>query len=344
MFDSVSIIDAFVIVSITLLFTYVFITILVPKLFFNVRSPKFSLPRQNDVVVVTGASRGIGKSCAISLLREGFRVYAGVRSKSSGERLVTECGGDPNMIPLMLDVADSKSIQTAYEVVSSRNPDGIFGLVNNAGINVGPFPVEGIDMKSMRKQYDVNVFGQVEVTKAFLSLIRKRGGRVVFMSSVAGSISTAFGGVYASSKFAIEAVADALRREMVPWNVSVSVVKPGELKSDLLDKYQEDGQRVMKSLSSDCKRFYGDYYRNMKPTRDKYVGKVELASRAVVKSLSSSRPKTRYVVGSKAMIKSHLRPFKAFGISLPVWSLLPDRYLDKQMRRVWPKRYSVPKE
>ena len=132
-------------------------------------------------------------------------MYAGVRSKVSGDRLVTECGGDPNLIPLMLDVTSSESIQNASNVVNGRHPDGIFGLVNNAGINVGPYPIEGVDMNMMRKQYEVNVFGQIAVTKAFLPSIRKRGGRVVFMSSVAGSISTAFGGVYASSKFAIEA-------------------------------------------------------------------------------------------------------------------------------------------
>ena len=165
----------------------------------------------------------------------------------------------------------------------------------------------------------------------------------MFMSSVAGSISTAFNGVYASSKFAIEACADALRREIAPWNVSVSVVKPGELKSELLEGWQEDGKRVYKSLDSDNKRFYGAYYQGMKPTRDKYVGKVELASHAVVKSLTSSRPKTRYVVGSKAFMKQHIFPFGSIGLKLPVWSLLPDRYLDMQMRRVWPKRYDVPK-
>ena len=268
-------------------------------------------------------------------------MYAGVRSKVSGDRLVTECGGDPNLIPLMLDVTSEESVRNAANVVQGRHPDGIFGLVNNAGINVGPYPIEGVDMNAMRLQYDVNVFGQIEVTKAFLPMIRKRGGRVVFLSSVAGSISTAFGGVYASSKFAIEAVADSLRREMLPWNVSVSVVKPGELKSDLLEKFQEDGRRVMKNLNSENKRFYGKFYEGMKPTRDKFVGKVELASRAVVQSLMSRNPKTRYVVGSKAFLSTHIFPF--FGLKLPVWSLLPDKYLDTQMRRVWPKRYDVPK-
>ncbi len=100
----------------------------------------------------------------------------------------------------------------------------------------------------------------------------------------------------------------------------------------------------MKSLSSENKRFYGKYYEGMKPTRDKYVGKVELASRAVVKSLMSKRPKTRYVVASKAFLKTHIFPFRSMGLNLPVWSLLPDKYLDTQMRRVWPKRYDVPQQ
>lgn len=329
---------------------------LVPRFLFsapvhyNAADPLFSS------VLVTGASRGIGKRCAIDLLRRGYRVYAGVRRKSDGDRLVAEATGilsmtkNQKLIPVILDVTSDDSVAEAVARVAadlaSDDRCSLCALVNNAGVNVGPYPVEYVPLDKLRFQLDVNVIGQVRVTRGFLPLLRKcpEGGRVVLMSSVAGSISAAFSGTYAASKFALEALGDALRRELVPWKMSVSIVKPAELQSDLLDAYQKDAETVMKSMDDTGRRLYGQFYDNMKPTRGKYVGDVGMASKAVLHAVSSPRPKSRYVVGAKAMLSAHIFPFSFLGIKMPVWSLLPDRYFDKQMRRVWPKRYKVPKE
>lgn len=317
--------------------TYALIVFLVPfKLNLKVIYP---LPQKGDVVVITGASRGIGKACALELSNQGFNVYAGVRTKAAAERLKSE-----HLTPLILDVTSTESIRNAVQHLSEEHPDGIVALINNAGINVGPYPIEYANMSAVRNQFDVNLFGQIQTTQAFLPLLRKKQGRIIFMSSVAGSISTAFGGVYASSKFAVEAVADALRRELAPWSMSVSVVKPGELRTEMLDRYQEDGKKVFDALPDRGQRLYGAFYENLKPTRDKFVGHVNQATKAVLHAVTSATPQTRYLVGSDAMLKEHLKPFSKFGLHMPVWSLLPDRFLDKQMRRVWPKKYEIPKE
>eukprot|EP00939_MAST-03C_sp_MAST-3C-sp1_P004735 g4735.t1 len=323
---------------------------LIVRFQFSASPPKFPVPTSSSSsgVVVTGASRGIGKACAFHLASLGYTVFAGVRKDSDGKALLKESKSSKGeIVPLKLDVTSESSISAAVASVAARAPGVVLvALVNNAGVNVGPYPVEYLPADALRRQLEINVIGQVAVTKGFLPLLRSSGAgsRVIFMSSVAGSISSAFGGAYASSKFAVEAIADALRRELLPWKMSVSVVKPSELASDLLDKYQEDGKRVLDDLPADGRRRYGVWYENMKPTRAKYVGKVAQASEAVAHAIGSSRPKTRYVVGSKAMVKSHLYPMSFLGITMPVWSLLPDSFLDKQMKRsVWPKRYAIGK-
>jgi len=313
-------------------------------------STKFARPETSgSSVLVTGASRGIGTDIAKRLASKGFRVYACVRKPADGEVLkkwASQCQPKAEVVPLILDVTNPQQIAEAVKTVvaQEKGRNGLVGLVNNAGVNVGAYPVEFLQADVLARQLDINVVGQVRVTTAFLPLLRRTKGRVVFMGSVAGSISPAFGGAYSASKFAVEALTDSLRRELLPWKMSVSIVKPAELKTDILTRYQEDMKRINDDLPPEGRRFYGQFYEGAKATKAKFVGEVSMASDAVLHALTSATPKTRYVVGSKPMMKNHLYPFATFGLKMPFWSVAPDRFVDKQLKKVWPKRYAVPQE
>src|SRR5438445_8381363 len=152
-------------------------------------------------VVVTGASTGIGRACSLDLDRRGFDVFAGVRKDADGDVLKKEAS--ERFEPLLLDVTDQASIDAAVKIVSERT-DALFGLVNNAGITVAG-PLEYLPIDEIRRQFEVNVFGQLAVTQAFLPAIRNAHGRIVFMSSVGGRVpSSPFLSPYNASKHAIE--------------------------------------------------------------------------------------------------------------------------------------------
>ena len=138
--------------------------------------------REDRAVVVTGASSGIGQATALCLAERGFRVFAGVRKTEDGESLRTKSAG--RIVPLILDVTDAVSVAAAAESVRAQLGDhGLDGLVNNAGIAT-PAPVEYMTADVLRRQFEVNVFGQVAVIQSFLPLIRRAGGRIVNVGSV----------------------------------------------------------------------------------------------------------------------------------------------------------------
>lgn len=178
-------------------------------------------------VVITGASSGIGQACALRLHQSGFHVFAGVRAKADAQTI--RLRGEQRLQPLFLDVTISESIAAARETVeASVHPGGLSGLVNNAGIPLGG-PLEFLDLDDIRCQFDVNFFGAISVTQAFLPLLRRARGRIVNMSSSGGLLALPFMGPYAASKFAMEAISDSLRVELKPWGISVSVVEPGAI-------------------------------------------------------------------------------------------------------------------
>jgi NAD(P)-dependent dehydrogenase (short-subunit alcohol dehydrogenase family) len=164
--------------------------------------------RSRGAIVISGASTGIGAACAHRLAREGFTVFAGVRKDEDADTLRKE--NADRLRPLRLDVTDEASIAAArHEVADAVGERGIAGLVNNAGIGLGG-PIEFLPLTEWRAQFDVNLFGTVATTQAFLPLIRTGKGRVVIIGSIGGRFASPFIGPYCASKFALEAVADAL--------------------------------------------------------------------------------------------------------------------------------------
>src|SRR5215216_6349214 len=166
-------------------------------------------------VLITGASTGIGAACAVGCAQHGMTVFAGVRERQAGDALLT--AGGPGIIPLQLDVTDSESIAQAVEVVRERvGKSGLAGLVNNAGIAIGS-PLEFIPLPRLRHQLEVNDIGPIAVTQALLPLLRGARGRIVNMGSIAGRGTIPMMGPYSASKYALEAITDAMRLELYPW-------------------------------------------------------------------------------------------------------------------------------
>jgi NAD(P)-dependent dehydrogenase (short-subunit alcohol dehydrogenase family) len=271
----------------------------------------------SPAVVVTGTSTGIGRATANLLDREGFRVFAGVRRPADGESLQSETS--PHLTPILLDVTDATSIESAAKQVDAAVGEaGVAGLVNNAGIGFGG-PLEFADLDEMRRGFDVNVFGPVAVTRAFLPLLRRAGGRAVNVSSGAGKVSTPLIGPYCASKFALEALSDALRVELRRFGIRVAVVEPGFIDTPMQDKGRSNVDRQLRELPQEALDLYRPALENLKRNFERFGTNAtppEKVAKAILDALTARRPRTRYTVGTDAKL---LVPFSR---------LLPDRAKD----------------
>ncbi len=256
-------------------------------------------------VLITGASTGIGRACALRLDRLGHRVYAGVRTEQHAQQLREIASG--RLVPLLLDVTDQAQIADVAARISADG-DELAGLVNNAGIALGG-PLEYLSLDIWRQQLDVNVIGQIAVTKAMLPLVRPTQGRVVFIGSISGKIATMLLGPYCASKFAIEAISEALRYELHPWGIHVCVVEPGAIRTAIWEKGRRYADRVEKDLPAEAREAYAAHLAVLRKTldmQDRQAADPEKVAKAVEHALFSRRPKTRYVVGTDARIQSAL--------------------------------------
>jgi NAD(P)-dependent dehydrogenase (short-subunit alcohol dehydrogenase family) len=190
-----------------------------------------------STVLITGATTGIGRATAISMARNGHRVFVTGRKLAAIEAVIAEAGAVAGSIEgIVLDVTDATSIAAAKEEVDRRTGGvGLDVLINNAGYGqVGP--VLGVTEAQLRAQYDTNVFGLLAVTRAFTpAMIRRRQGRIINVSSVGGRVTTPFMGVYTSTKYALESLSDALRVELAPFGVGVVIVEPGYIRTKFAD-------------------------------------------------------------------------------------------------------------
>jgi NAD(P)-dependent dehydrogenase (short-subunit alcohol dehydrogenase family) len=269
-------------------------------------------------VLVTGASTGIGRATAHYLQARGFRVFGSVRRREDGS-------GFSGVTPVLLDVESADSIREASETVDAALDGGALGgLVNNAGIAVSG-PLEFLEMSDLRRQFEVNVFGQVAVTQAFLPLLRRgQPGRIVNMSSISGRITAPLLGPYSMSKFALEAFSDALRRELGPFGISVSVIEPGVINTPIWEKGVGSANERIARMPARALELYGkriDFLRRRAEALQGTGTPAEKVAEAVHHALTARAPKTRYLVGNDAKVTAKL-----------AWAL-PDRLLDRLMRR-----------
>lgn len=176
-------------------------------------------------VLITGASRGIGRAAAVLLASAGWVVWAGVRSEEDGLALSATTPDQINTVEL-----DVTNLQIA--ALEQELPRHLDAVVINAGIAVGG-ALETLPIDELRRQLEVNVVGQLAVTQGVLPRLRESTGRVVFISSISGRLASPMLGAYAASKFAIESVADALRVELRPWRIPVILIEPGQIDTDI---------------------------------------------------------------------------------------------------------------
>ena len=255
-------------------------------------------------VLVTGASTGIGEACALRLDRLGHRVYAGVRSEEHASGLRQR--GSDRIVPVFLDVTDQAQIDAAAKQIGGGGR--LDGVVNNAGIGRGG-PLEYLPLEVWREQLEVNVLGQVAVTKAVLPFIRAAGGRIVFIGSIGGRVATMLMGPYNASKFAIEAIGESLRSELHPWGIGVSVVEPGAIKTPIWDKARQQADRLERALPEEARTRYVRHIAAIRKAiemQDRQGVSPDKVAAAVERALFSPRPKTRYLVGTDARVQALL--------------------------------------
>ncbi len=259
-------------------------------------------------VMVTGASTGIGEACALRLDSDGWRVFAGVRKESDADRLRTQASD--RLTPITIDVTDQQQIDVAAKTIGDTvGAAGLQGIVNNAGVSVNG-PLEYLTSDDLRKQLEVNVIGQIAVTRSFLELIRAGHGRIVFIGSIAGKMATPFLGPYCASKHAMEALSDSLRQELRPWGISVSLVEPGSIATKIWEKGMNDAAEYERNMPEDATMRYGEAFRALKDAAQKFESAgipADRVAKVVEHALTSSRPRTRYIVGFDATIQSIIR-------------------------------------
>lgn len=262
-------------------------------------------------IVVTGASTGIGAACAVAFQKAGYFVYAGVRKAEDAP---------PGLTPLILDVTNAAQIAAAADqVAKAGHPLRV--LVNNAGIAVEG-PLEFVDLDAFRRQFEVNVFGQLAVTQAFLPALRASKGRIINMSSIGGRSAAPFLGPYISSKFALEGLSDTLRLELASHGVNVIVVQPGTILTPIWEKSPAVSGRAF-NLSAEGEKVYGEAANKMvRAIRGSLKRGIppERVAEVVLHASEHPTPKARYLVGADAKLRARL-------------GLLPDRQRDRMFLR-----------
>jgi NAD(P)-dependent dehydrogenase (short-subunit alcohol dehydrogenase family) len=254
-----------------------------------------------NTVLVTGASTGIGEATARRLKAAGWEVFAAARKDADLERLRGE-----GFTPLKLDVTDPDTIAAAKDELDER---GLRGLVNNAGIAVSG-PIEFIPLDELRQQLEVNLVGQVAVIQAFMPNVREAKGRIVNVSSIGGRIALPLVGPYAASKFGLEAVSDALRRELRPWGIPVSLIEPGAVVTPIWERGRESADRLEAEMGERSRALYGELAQRIRAETEKIpergVDPDEVA-KAIEEALTAPRPKARYVVGRDAKMRLKIK-------------------------------------
>nr|HEX4318573.1 SDR family oxidoreductase [Kofleriaceae bacterium] len=245
----------------------------------------------SKIVLVTGATAGIGRITALHLARQGHRVIASGRKAAELMTLKGEASG-LKLDTLMLDVTSAPSIAAAVtEVDRLTDGHGIDVLVNNAGFGILG-PTSEISDSEMRRQYDTNVFGLMNVTRAFLPKMRdRRSGRVINVSSVGGLITLPFFGVYNSTKYAVESLSDALRYELRAFNIDVVLVEPGVIRTN----FEATAVSNLDQFAGSPYKHAMQKYEEMSKMADRFASNPIVIAKAIARATNARRPWARYV-------------------------------------------------
>ena len=252
----------------------------------------------NKAIVITGTSTGIGKACALYLDEMGYIVYAGVRKQANGDNLKNEASD--RLTPIILDVADENSISKAASVIEKETGGNVFGLINNAGIGRGG-ALEVTPVAEIHKLMEVNVIGLMAMTQAFIPMLRKAKGRIINIGSTSSMLAFPGASAYSASKFAVRAITDSLRVELKPFGMSVILVAPGAVESEIWDKGKAYKEKLRKTVKPEIAQLYAPLIKfgDKLNAELKKIPAIEVA-KAVTHALTSTKPKHYYLVGKDA--------------------------------------------
>lgn len=266
----------------------------------------------NKTVFVTGCSSGIGLATAEMLRENGWTVFPTARKSADLESL-REAGFDA----VELDVASSESVESAVAIVLEKTGGQLGAVVNNAGFGM-PGAIEDLTRDAMRYQFEVNLFGLQELTNRLIPVFRKQGyGRIVNVSSVVGRLSLPFMGIYSASKFALEAVSDALRVELSLDGIGVSLVEPGPIQTSFSTNCAGQGEQKLDTAGSQFGAAYKQYFakrHNGGMSEDRFRLPPEAVAEKIFHALESPRPKIRYCVTIPAYLGSWAARFVPAGL------------------------------
>jgi NAD(P)-dependent dehydrogenase (short-subunit alcohol dehydrogenase family) len=251
-----------------------------------------------EAVVVTGASSGIGLAAVELLAREGFVAFAGVRNDADAARVEAL---HPNVRAVRLDVTDRAAIDAAAATVAASGLP-LRGVVNNAGVAIAG-PLEFLPVDELRRQFEINVFGAVAVSQAFLPQLRLSRGRLVFVGSISGRLAIPFIAPYSASKFALRALTDALRVELRPAGIAVVLLEPSSVKTPIWQKGRDSREARVALLPAKAMEYYAPQVEAVFATtehEERIAMPVERVSEAILHALTAPKPRRRYLLGSGA--------------------------------------------
>lgn len=275
----------------------------------------------SKTILITGATAGIGRATALYLVQRGHHVIATGRRVQELEKLEGEAAraGTGTLETLVLDVTSPSSIAAAVQEVDARTGGrGVDVLVNNAGFGVLG-PTSEISDAEMRRQYETNVFGLMNVTRAFLpKMVERRAGRIVNVSSMGGRITLPYFGVYNSTKYAVESLSDAMRYELRAFGIDVVLIEPGVIRTN----FESTAATNLQQFASTPYKVAVDKYEQMSKAADRFASEPIVIAKAIARAVEARRPAARYVA-----------PFSTNFVLLFA-RLFPTRVWDWTMRKV----------
>jgi NAD(P)-dependent dehydrogenase (short-subunit alcohol dehydrogenase family) len=253
---------------------------------------------KRGAVLLSGASTGIGAATASLLAREEFIVFAGFRNPGDQAR-VAALGS--NVRPIVLDVTIQSSIDDACRAIRASGVP-LTGVVSNAGIAIGG-PLEHLPLRELRRQFEVNVFGSLALVQAALPLLGEGSGRIVLVGSISGRLATPYIGAYSASKFALRAMADALRVELAPSRIAVSLIEPGSVKTPIWRKGRDAAGEMAARLEGTTRHHYRAALERMlaiTESQDRDGMPAEVVAEAILHALTATKPRANYLLGARA--------------------------------------------
>lgn len=285
------------------------------------------MPLPSKTILITGCSSGIGLCVAQTLHQKGWQVFATVRRLEDKTRLA-ELG----LNAILMDVNDSESMTKGVQEVLAQTGGYLGALFNNAGFGQAG-AIEDVSRDALRHQFETNVFGLQELTNLILPVMRKQGyGRIINMGSLLGFVTMGYRGAYCASKYAVEALTDALRLELYGTHIFVSLIEAGPIESQFRDNARSTYEQNIAMEKSAHQTQYANLIHNMERLKSdsQFTLKPDAVAEKVLQSLESAKPKIRYYVTVPAYVFAILK------------RVLPSSWLDGVMRKIMKSETATP--